>query len=253
MDSLHTYKADLHIHTVLSPCGSLEMSPANIVKRAIEKDLDILGIADHNAMQNAMVTKKLAEKSGIFVLTGMEVTTVEEVHCLAFFETEKVLKIFQEFVDAHILKTPNNPEKFGYQLIVDELENILGQVEWMLINATNLSIDEIEKKVHQLEGIFIPAHIDRQAFSLTSQLGFVPPDLNADAYEISKYGKADDLIRRFPCLEKKVILAGSDAHFINDVGAPFSEFTLKKLHFSEIKKALSGMEGRMVKPVFDKG
>lgn len=249
---LRSYKADLHIHTVLSPCGSLEMSPVNIVNEAAGKGLDIIGITDHNATQNAVITQKIAEQSDIFVLLGMEVTTAEEVHCLAFFETDQQLTIFQKYIDAHLPKIPNDPEKFGYQLIVDENENILNQVEWLLINATNLTIDEIEEKVHQLNGLFIPAHIDRQAFSLTSQLGFVPPELKADGFEISKYGRAEEMIRQFPCLENKAILSASDAHFIKDVGTSFSEFVLQHLSFSEIRKALKGVDGRMVKPAFKK-
>ena len=80
------YRADLHIHTVLSPCGDLEMSPVNIVQKAKERSLNILGISDHNSTLHAPLIKKLAAKEGILVLMGAEVTTKEEVHCLCFFE-----------------------------------------------------------------------------------------------------------------------------------------------------------------------
>ena len=39
---MNTYRADLHIHSVLSPCGDLEMSPRNIVAEAAQKGLDII-------------------------------------------------------------------------------------------------------------------------------------------------------------------------------------------------------------------
>ena len=42
------YLADLHIHTCLSPCGSLEMSPSEIVRRSLAKGLDAIAITDHN-------------------------------------------------------------------------------------------------------------------------------------------------------------------------------------------------------------
>ena len=42
------FKADLHIHTVLSPCGDLEMSPTAIVDRALSRGLDMIAISDHN-------------------------------------------------------------------------------------------------------------------------------------------------------------------------------------------------------------
>jgi len=250
-DSLNIYKADLHIHTVLSPCGSLEMSPVNIVHEATRKGIDIIGITDHNATHHASLIRRLAADSGIFVMMGAEVTSTEEVHCLAYFDADEILVQFQQFIDEHIQKVPNNPEKFGHQLIVDENENILSQVDWLLINATNLSIDEIEIKVHELGGIFIPAHIDRSAFSLISQLGFVPPELKADAFEISKYAKVQDMLNKFPYLKDKAFVKGSDAHFLRDIGNPYTEIKIQSPNFEEIRKAIFGLDGRMIKPVFE--
>lgn len=246
-EPLHKLKADLHIHTVLSPCGSLEMSPVNIVKEAFRKELDIIGICDHNASQHCPLIRKLAEKYGIFVLMGIEVTTIEEVHCLAFFETEEIINLFQEFIDLHIQKIRNDPDRFGHQVIVDEEENILGQIDWLLISATDLTIDNLEEKVHQLGGIFVPAHIDRSAFSLSSQLGFVPPELKADAYEVSKFSSDRLMIEKFPWLNDKVFISSSDAHFLKDIGSSISEFEITALNFEEIRKALQGIDGRNVR------
>lgn len=250
--SFNTYKADLHIHTVLSPCGSLEMSPVNIVNEAARKEIDIIGITDHNATHHASLIKRLAADAGIFTLMGAEITSIEEVHCLAYFDADEILVRFQQFIDEHIQKVPNDPEKFGHQLIVDEQENIQDQIDWLLINATNLSIDQIETKVHELGGIFIPAHIDRSAFSLISQLGFVPPDLKADAFEISKYGKVQNILNKFPYLQGKAFITGSDAHFLRDIGNPYTEIKIKSPDFGEIRKAILGIEGRTVKPVIHK-
>ena len=122
---MNQYWADLHIHTVLSPCADLEMTPANIVNRAKEKGLHIIGITDHNSTKNALLVKKLAQKEGIFVLTGAEVTTKEEVHCLAFFEFENQLNQFQQFLDDNITIIPNPDGHFGYQPVVDENDDIL--------------------------------------------------------------------------------------------------------------------------------
>jgi hypothetical protein len=248
-ESLQKFKADLHIHTVLSPCGSLEMSPSNIIKEASRKKLDIIGITDHNASQHGPLCRKLAKDYGIFVLMGLEVTTIEEVHCLVFFETEEILNIFQEYIDSHIKKIQNNPDKFGFQVIVDEHENITGQVDWLLINATDLTLDSVEEKVHQLGGIFIPAHIDRSAFSLISQLGFVPPDLKADAYEVSKFSSEHAMIKKFPWLDGKAFISSSDAHFLKDIGCSVTEFNIIDCNFDEIRKAFQGLEGRNVRTI----
>jgi len=57
---MKTYRADLHIHSVLSPCGDLDMSPVNIVEEASRKGLDIIGITDHNTTRHTGLVKRLA-------------------------------------------------------------------------------------------------------------------------------------------------------------------------------------------------
>jgi len=147
------FRADLHIHTVLSPCGDLEMSPINIVNKAKDRGLDIIGVTDHNSTLHGALVRKLAEEKGIYTLTGVEVTSREEVHCLAFFENDLLLEEFQQYIDKAIMRIPNNVEKFGYQVVVDEDEQIIEQVEHLLIVSINRSIEEIEQKVHELGGI----------------------------------------------------------------------------------------------------
>ena len=45
---MNRFRADLHNHTLLSPCGDIEMTPAFIVSAALRKGYDIIGITDHN-------------------------------------------------------------------------------------------------------------------------------------------------------------------------------------------------------------
>ena len=247
---MRSYRADLHVHTVLSPCGDLEMSPANIVKAAARRGVDILGIADHNSTKHGMLIKKLAEKEGIFVLTGAEVTTKEEIHCLAFFENNDSLVAFQEYLDMHLPDVKNKPDTFGYQVVVDEQEMILEEVEKLLISALDQSVDQVEEKIHSLGGLFIPAHIDRPSYSLISQLGFIPPDLKADALEISKHSGGPEKMReQYPELKGYGLIQSSDAHFPEQVGDTRCNFFLKTRSFAEIKMALKGEGGRKVEVV----
>ncbi|MDR1181689.1 MAG: PHP domain-containing protein, partial [Bacteroidales bacterium] len=182
---MQLYKADLHTHTVLSPCGDLEMSPYEIIRLAKERNLDIIGITDHNTTKHCSLAKKYGKQIGIFVLMGAEVTTKEEAHCLAFFEKEKELSEFEQFLQDNLPNIPNDTEKFGYQVQVDEQGDIIYQEPLFLPSALNKTLEEIEQKVHSLQGLFIPAHIDRMKFSIPSQLGFIPFDLNVDAVELS--------------------------------------------------------------------
>ena len=115
----------MHIHSVLSPCGDIEMSPSAIVAKAKERGMDIIGLTDHNSTLNADVTRRLGEKVGLHVLMGAEVTTKEEVHCLCFMPTVEKLAEFQAFLDSRVIFFENDIDRFGYQLVVDEEENVL--------------------------------------------------------------------------------------------------------------------------------
>jgi 3',5'-nucleoside bisphosphate phosphatase len=129
---MNRYRADCHIHTLLSPCAALEMTPVNIVRKAVESNLQIIGITDHNSTRHALLVKELAERKHIYTLTGAEVTTREEVHCLVFFEHPFQLIKFQQFIDEHITYIPNKEKYFGYQPVIDERKTSL---KWFRITC----------------------------------------------------------------------------------------------------------------------
>ena len=236
--ALHTYRADLHIHTVLSPCGDIEMTPRQIIAKAASRGLDIIGISDHNSTRQCAEIKKVGAREGIFVLCGAEVTTREEVHCLAFFETPEALSEFQKFLSENLMPVENDVDKFGYQLVVNEDEEVLDQEPYLLINAISKNINEVEAEVHRLNGIFIPAHINKMQNSLLSQLGFVPPDLNFDALELSKHISTESFLEKNKYLAKKTFIHSSDAHCVDDIGCIYTELQLHERSFEEIKNAL---------------
>jgi len=164
---------DLHNHSCLSPCGSLEMSPRRMLEIAAARKLKVMGLTDHNSSLNCPAFAKLCPQFGIIPLFGMEATTSEEIHALCLFTSLEASLAFSEY--AYSILTPflNNPEKTGDQVYVDEEDNIEGEVEYYLVNPLFLSIDSLGAKVAEYGGIVIPAHVDRPAFSMTSQLGVV--------------------------------------------------------------------------------
>ncbi|MBI9057965.1 MAG: PHP domain-containing protein [Labilibaculum sp.] len=240
------FRADLHMHTVLSPCGDLEMSPANIVRKASERGIDILGITDHNSTLHAPLIKELASREGIMVLMGAEVTTKEEVHCLCFFENEVLLSQFQEYLNRHLPNIPNDTDRFGYQVVVNEEEEITDEIDCLLISGLNQGIEEIEKKVHALNGLFIPAHINKTVNSIISQLGFLPPDLKVDALEISQHTTKSEFLKKNKYLKNYNFIQSSDAHYIDNIGNTWTNFFMERRNFEEIKMALAGIDGRKI-------
>jgi predicted metal-dependent phosphoesterase TrpH len=230
------YKADLHIHTILSPCGDLSMSPQNIVDTALSRGLQIIGITDHNSTRQAALVRKIGEKRGLLVLCGCEITSKEEAHCLAFFIDDETLNEFQFFLDVHLPDIAIDSVKFGYQVVVDESEQIVYEEPRLLISALDVSLDDLYDEVHRLGGIFIPAHIDKPTTSLMSQLGFVPPDIKADGMELTKFNAPEKFIKRFAYLKKFKFIQSSDAHILDLIGETFAELELSEFSFEGVRE-----------------
>lgn len=240
---LRPFKADLHIHTCLSPCTELDMSPRRILVSAKKKGLDILGICDHNSSENSPAVMKAAKPVNIGVFPGMEVTSQEEVHVLALFDAiENALKL-QEHVYKN-LPGENDEDAFGMQVIVNEKEEVLGFSDKLLIGATTIPLDEVIRLIHTLGGIAIASHIDREAYSIIGQLGFVPENLELDALEISPKVTFEEAKKTYPY--NYPITCSSDAHYPDDIGKTFTSFLLEDKTVAEIKKALKNEEGRRI-------
>ena len=232
------FRADLHIHTLLSPCGDLEMSPDVIIARSKEMKLDIIGITDHNCTRQCNVVRKLGELNGIKVLCGAEVTTKEEVHCLVFFESDEQLIDFQKFLDDNLPGIPNDTGRFGYQVVVNEENDIVFTEERLLLSALLQSIEQVEAKVHSLNGLFIPAHIDKKRFGVLEQLGFLPADLRTDALELSPFANPGEFILKNQYLKNHTFVSGSDAHYPHQVGDRITILEMEHAGFENIRKVL---------------
>ncbi len=242
---MRIFKADLHIHTLLSPCGDLESTPKTIVDTSLSKGLDIIGITDHNSTLHCPLVASFAKESGIFVLMGSEVTTKEEAHCLCFFSDLDSLGLFQGYLDRHLPDIFNNPEFFGDQVQIDKDENIIYEEKRLLTSALNVGIEAVAMEVKRLGGIFIPAHIDKSRNSVISQLGYIPMDLEYDAVEISEHSSPDKMISLHPYLKEKTFIISSDAHHPEKIGSVNTYFKLEEMNFTEIRKALKKEEGRV--------
>lgn len=242
--ALRRIKADLHVHTCLSPCSSLDMSPREIVAAAVRNGMDLIGICDHNSAENVLAVKRAGERNGLMVLGGMEVASSEEAHILVFFEDADDLLEFQAYVYRH-LAGRNDEHSFGLQVIADDEDGVTGFCDRMLIAATSLSVDAIIGKARAAKGgsLVIAAHVDRESFSIIGQLGFIPPTLALDAVEASRM-TAVELKAKFPDCSRFPVVTGSDAHGPDDIGRRFTWFTVQDGSVAEIKMALAGRDDR---------
>lgn len=222
------------------------MSPKNIVQTALDRELDIIGITDHNSTRQCKIVMKEAENKGLTVYPGVEVTTREEIHCLAFFGTLKEAEEFQTYLDKQLPFIKNDPSLFGDQVVVDENEDIVFEEEKLLISALYSSIDQIESEVHRLNGIFIPAHANKAKDSILSQLGFIPKGLNADAYEITRHISRSAFIESNRLNTFTTVIRNSDSHIVESIGESFTILEMESTDFDEFRLALRNESERKV-------
>ncbi|SHJ81891.1 PHP domain-containing protein [Paramaledivibacter caminithermalis] len=225
---------DLHIHTALSPCGDNDMSPMNIVNMAMLKGLDVIAITDHNSVKNCLPSIKAAEDNNIIVIPGMEIQTKEEVHLLCLFRDIKAALEFGSKIDNLIPNYTNNPEYFGEQLIFDNENNIVGKENRLLISSVDISISKVFEMVDKLNGVVIPAHVDKRNYSIISNLGFLPLDLDITTIEISKNCHKEDFINRNKYLQNYNMIINSDAHYLGDISEPVNYMNIPEKDIEEI-------------------
>lgn len=240
---LSVYVAELHVHTVLSPCAEVEMIPPLIVQTALERGIQLLAITDHNACANLAAVQQAAAGTGLVVLPGLEIQTREEVHSLCLFDQLEQALELEALIRAHLPALENNIEYFGEQFVVDATGEFIRRETQLLLTSANLSLKELHQAVTRLGGLVIPAHVDRQAFGLLANLGLVPTDIPLAALEISRHLLPGEARQKYPSLKNLPLLQGGDAHRLTELlGA--NQFTLAAPTLPEIRLALQQAAGR---------
>ncbi len=222
------------------------MSPQGIVNEAVIKGIDIIAICDHNTTENSIAVIDASKDKGVRVLPGIEVTTKEEVHIIALFDSVDDANKMQILIYDN-LEGENDEQTFGMQVVVNAVGEVLRFNKKLLIGATNLSVEMVVDHIHSFSGYAIAAHIDREGFGIIGQLGFIPPDLRLDALEISPRMKMEEARMRFSEYQKFPFLCSSDAHYLGDIGKGSTTFMLEDTTFEEISMALKGEEGREIR------
>jgi len=211
------YFCDLHIHTALSPCADADMTPNNIVNMASLCGLDIIAVCDHNSIGNVEATIAAARHLPLCVVPGMELETSEEVHFVCLFETLEAAREFDLWLTPYKPTVKNRPDIFGEQQYLNENDELVGYEENLLVSACGVSIYDVKKKIDTLPAVIIPAHIDRDSYSIISNLGFVPDDLGFTTVEISSNISVEEAIERFPHIEAYNIITDSDSHYLGTI------------------------------------
>lgn len=239
------YVADLHVHSLLSPCAAVEMTPRNIIKHAVLAGIHIIAVTDHNACDNVYAAVQAAENSGVTVIPGMELETKEEVHIVVLFENIKKMELWDAFIQPFRSGQMNDEVRFGAQYVVDAADELVRVKPELLLTAMSIGVAEATKAAAELGGLCIASHVDRPVYSLISQLGFIPADVSLAAVEVSRRMQPEQAPVRLPAIGSLPVITASDAHTIKDLlTGPKTVFCLEQPTLAEIGMALAGQNSR---------
>ena len=218
------------------------MTPANIAGMAAVKGLDLIALTDHNTSRNCAPFLKMADAYGLIGLPGMELTTAEDVHVVCLFPDLYAAKDFDAYVYDRMFKIANKEHIFGAQILYNHNDEIIGHEPNLLISNTSISFENVFDLTEERGGIMIPAHIEKSANSLISNLGFVPPDSQFKCAELKNINKLPELLEMNPYLNQCTIITNSDAHYLEHINEPENFLQVKSRSISDIFRALKGLD-----------
>lgn len=207
---------DFHIHSALSPCGDDDMTPNNIVNMSVLKGLDAIAVTDHNSALNVRACHECGKAAGLVVLCGIEIETAEEVHLVGLFDNPDAAEKMGEFVSSNMPVIKNRVDIFGNQYVMNEDDETICEIENLLSTASFLDIGTAVEKIREFGGVAIPAHVDKTSYSIISNLGFIPEEMDFSTVEIKMPERVEELSKNHNILKYKFI-HNSDAHFLWDI------------------------------------
>ena len=244
--NLSPFWVDLHLHTVLSPCGELEMGAPEIVEAYRKADIALCAVTDHNASDNVEAIAGAADGNPV-VLSGMEVQTAEDIHIVVIFPGILEAGDFQKWLWMKMPPVANRPEIFGDQLIINKENGITGEQDILLVQGAGYSADETAEEARNRGGLVILAHLDRPSFSYEAVLGPVPNDFPCHALELSPAVSHSEFARWRERYPHRVFIRSSDSHRLCTISRDrCTAMMLESPCFREVELALSGQEGRSV-------
>ena len=211
------YYYDLHLHSCLSPCGDMDMTPNNLVNMAKLLGLQVIALTDHNTSRNCEAAMKVGDEIGLLVIPGMELTTSEDIHAVCLFPTLEKALAFSDYVDQNRIHIKNKAQIYGRQVIMNEKDEEIGEIEDLLLPGSFIGMYEAYNKAKEFGGICYPAHIDRDSLSILSVLGEIDPYCGFKTAELADIGKLDELKKQHPILDTMNIITCSDAHYLENM------------------------------------
>jgi len=228
------FNCDLHIHSCLSPCADITMTPKFISEKLVKLGIDLISITDHNSAGNVRVFSEVFSKKGIKVIPGIEVHTREDVHVLGYFPSIESSEKYSRWLYERIPDVEVEPEKFGYQLFIDKEDNFIATEDKWLGQSTDLTIDDAVDSIHGFGGFFVYSHVNRK-MGVIYQLGFIN-EFDSDNKIIAEVNFKRDL-QILSAYRNLKIIRSSDAHSLDTLFLPM-KLGMEKRSFDDLKNCL---------------
>lgn len=232
---------DLHIHSCLSPCGSDDMTPNNLVHMAALAGLNVIAVADHNTTKNAPAAQKVGQECGVLVAPAMELTTKEDIHVLCLLPSLEAAEDFRQYVYERLPQRKNRPKAFGNQLVLDENDSLVEEECQLLAFGSSIGIFEVKELLDSFGGLAIPAHIDRASYSLLGVMGLVDEAMGFSLYEVTPECDTEELMKKHGFSGR--FIRNSDAHDLTAIRDAQHTLEIPELTAEAVIAALKEREG----------
>lgn len=245
----HFHRGDLHIHSFGSggsyDVNDEQMTPENIVAKAIEKNLSVISITDHNKIKNSIDAVNLASETQLLVIPGIEVSTTQG-HLLVYFPTN------QDLEDFYGKLSFDSARRFCSQGIYDCLE-IAAKYNGIGVLA-HIEVDSgFEKTIGKFNEIFDvafqhPAILALEIKNHSSVNHYTEYDESSDRKNAMRKRNAN---LGFPSNYKLAKIMSSDAHSMNAFGKNaagadrLTRFKMDELSFDSLRIALLSHDSRV--------
>lgn len=249
---MNHYYVDLHIHIgrtwtgkPVKITGAKSLTFTNIIRHARnEKGLNMIGIIDSHSPEVILEMESLIENGEIVehpnggliygdltVIPGSELEIYDEqcngpVHVLCYFPSMKIMRIFSSWLSAH-------------------LKNITLSSQRIYTSGI-----ELQKKVKELGGVFIPAHVFTpfkslygKGVNLTLKEILDPNLIDGIELGLSSNTQMADQIKE---LHDYTFVTNSDAHSLAKIAREYQVMEMEGPTFLELQKVLKGEDGRKI-------
>ncbi|MFV0425081.1 MAG: PHP domain-containing protein [Bacilli bacterium] len=223
---------DLHIHSILSPCGDYLMTPNNILNMATLTNLNVIAITDHNSTMQCPAFKMLSSSFDMLIIYGCELQ-VEGGHLLVYFKKYEEINKFQEYLNSIIKKEKYDIEYYGEQTVMNEYDIETKIYPYYLVNDLDTSLSEILEVLRGYHCIKILAHLDKPTTSLLNIIKQENSD-DIDGIELINSENLEKIVKVCPFLKNKNVIYNSDAHNIAQINDSDNYFEIDQLSIDNV-------------------